>query len=472
MRQIREERESRESSESLARELPPLMQWIPQVSPDLDEPLHLADMTDLFQRIHCGETLDFCISVPPRHGKTVTALHGIVWLLIQHPDWPILFVSYSLAIAKKMVVRARKIAVAAGLRLGGTQTREYWETAAGGSLRASGLGGQLIGDGFKFIFTDDPHKNQKEANSRVIRQRVSDGFASDVYTRKLPSGTSNVVNHQRWHPEDLIGHLSTPSEENPRPFALINIPAITLDGKACAPWLWPLEELLKIKARNVHSWEAMYMGNPRPKGGTLFIGVSLTTSRPIVTRSSLGVDLARSAKQRSDHHAMVQMVWSGPVCVIVDIVFQRGHVTDIVENGVLEAGACGPMHAMQLRAGGVIARWYAGRDETTYSDLLAHHATTPVHVRVMKADADKWVRAQPYAAAWNGGLVHVLDSCRHRDELLKQHRDFTGIDGNSDDIIDACVAAYDEGLALPVVRVTGAAPRTLPMRRADGKKWT
>lgn len=474
IRKVRELRAARSSSDSLAQELPPLMQWIPTVSPDLDEPVHLEPITDLFERAHRGEEVECCVSVPPRHGKTVTALHGLVWLLAQHPDWPILFVSYSLNIAKKMVWRARKIALSAGIRLGGVQTREYWETAAGGGIRASGLGGQLIGDGFRFIFVDDPHKNRKEAESATIRTRVVDGFWSDIYTRKMPAGTSTIVNHQRWHQEDLIGSLTTASETNKDPFAIVNLPAINSRGEPLAPKLWSIAKLEKIRSKDEYAWSSMYQGEPRPKGGTLFTRApTITNSRPQTRRSSVGADLARSAKQRSDFHAMVHIEWLGEIAVIVDAVYQRGHITDqVLDDGKREEGACGPMHRLQVRAGGAPARWYAGRDETTYKDLLEAHRTTPVYLRVEKADSDKWVRSQAYAAAWNSGLVYVLETCRYKDEILKQHRGFTGKDGESDDLIDACVAAWDEGQLAQVPTVIGVARRVQPMVRRDGRRQT
>jgi hypothetical protein len=468
----REERAARMSSKALAMALPPLMQWIPQVSPELDEPRHLPEIVQLFEDIHAGKVVECGVSVPPRHGKTVTALHGIVWLLGQHPEWQILYVSYSLSIAKKMVRRAKKIALQMGLKLGGTQTREHWETAAGGGLRASGLGGQLVGDGFHVIFVDDPHKNRKEAESPVILQRVIDGFWSDVYTRKVPArngfgGTSTIVNHQRWGLRDLIGAICTQSEENPQPFRLINLPAIREDGTALAPLIWPLAELLKIKAKDLYAWLSMYMGDPRVKGGKAFATATLTSVFPSTARATLGADFARSAKQRSDHHAMVHMVWEGPIATIIDVIFQRGHLTDMDDAGVIEEGVARPMYRMQRRAGGATARWYAGRDETTYSDLLAGLAE-PVYVNAFKADNDKWVRAQPYASAWNDGRIRVLSTCRYLSELLAQHRDFTGREGAVDDIVDACVAAYDEGMGSSVPSVVAAMPRHKGMQGLRG----
>ena len=39
----------------------------------------------LFQRVKNGETVKALISTPPQHGKSVTCLHALVWLLKQLP---------------------------------------------------------------------------------------------------------------------------------------------------------------------------------------------------------------------------------------------------------------------------------------------------------------------------------------------------------------------------------------------------
>lgn len=445
--------------------LPPLLEWIPQLSPELASPVHLRPVTDAFESIHRGERIELCVSTPPRHGKTITALHGLVWLLAQHPDWPLLFVSYNALLAGKMVRKARKLAIRAGIPLGGVSRQDYWETAAGGGIRAAGMGGSLIGDGFRAIFVDDPHKNRSEAESPLIRQRVIDGFWSDIYTRQHPAGTSVVVNHQRWHTDDLIGTLTRGSDDpegSIRPFDAVNLRAIDEAGRPLAPWMFDLDSLMRTQRRvGPHAWASMYQGQPIPRGGALFAAPTLTRSIPDTVRYSMGVDLARSAKQRSDHHAGALIARSPDgVCVIVDVVHARGTLTDRHIEGGLESGVARELRRLQQRCGGGHARWYAGRDETTLSDLLSG-LRDPVYVRAMPADKDKWARAQAYAAAWNAGLVRVYEGCPHREELLRQHATFTGLDGDSDDLIDACVAAWDEAQVSPVARAHGLGERPM-----------
>ena len=442
-----------------------MIEWIPTISPELAPPRHLSPVLEAFEHIHAGERVEVCISTPPRHGKTVTALHALVWLLAQHPDWPLLFVSYNHLLASKMVRKARRLAMRAGIQLGGVARQDYWETAEGGGIRASGMGGSLIGDGFRVIFVDDPHKNRVEAESPLIRQRVIDGFWSDIYTRQHPAGTSVIVNHQRWHTDDLIGTLTRPSsdpEVTTHPFDLVNLPAITRDGDALAPWMFTLADLHRIEQRiGAHAWASMYMGTPRPRGGALFAAPTLTRSLPDTARYSMGVDLARSAKQRSDHHAGILIARSPDgTCTIVDAVHARGVLTDRAVEGQLSSGIARDLRRIQQRAGGGSARWYAGRDETTYSDLLAG-LVEPVYVRVMPADRDKWARAQAYAAAWNAGHVRVYQGCPHYEEIVRQHASFTGLEGDSDDLIDACVAAWDEAQIDTTPRVQASGKRVV-----------
>src|SRR5690606_7743802 len=72
----------------------PLLQLVPRLSPKLHAPDHLAPVADAFER-SMRETVEVCISVPPRHGKTTLVLHAIVWILLQNPNAQILYASYA-----------------------------------------------------------------------------------------------------------------------------------------------------------------------------------------------------------------------------------------------------------------------------------------------------------------------------------------------------------------------------------------
>lgn len=437
----------------------PLLRLIPTVSPRLREPGHLSPVAEAIER-SMHESVEVCISVPPRHGKTTLLVHAIVWILLCDPTAQILYVSYAHGFAAKQVRKARQIAQAAGVRFGDTKRRDEWNTAEGGFVKACGVGGQITGEGFTHIIVDDPHKNRAEAESRVIRERVVEGFRDDIYTRQDPRGTSVFIVHTRWHEHDLIGEMTRRSDdpEAPAPFLLLNLPAIRAandnaaaandNGVALAPDLFPLDRLLKIRARvGEYAWASLYMGSPRPRGGALFADAVLIeqVDESSSYRWAIGVDLARTAKTRSDWNAAVVMrldTATGLVDVI-EVVREQGVLADKVREDEIDEGFARRLHALQQRYPGARTVMYTGRDEEQLLTLLSMHATYPCEVEGTPAASDKWLRAQPYGAAWNEGRVRVPRRAPWASAFINEHVGFTGLKGGRDDQVDAGAAAFD-----------------------------
>lgn len=435
------------------------MEWVPIASPHLDSPWHLEPLVRELEKVANGETIEVCVSVPPRHGKTTLIVHWIVWLLLQKPDLRVLYCSYGSRMAQQQTRAMRALARRVGLPMGEIQRVTEWTTAGGGSVKACGITGPPTGDGYDVIVVDDPHRSRQAAESALERESVVTAYRDDVYTRQLPRGTSHVVVHTRWHEADLIGVLTRKVEDGPRPFRLINLPAIDADGNALAPSMWPIEKLRRIEQRlGPYAWASLYQGAPRPKGGTLF-GAPVWTDRvPFVARYVGGVDLARTAKTRSDYQAAVVLaVEPDGSMTVVDIEHEQSLIVDRrdVDTGHVDSGFARRLHELQRRWRGCQLRMYAGGGESTLVDLLATHRDWPVTIRQVKATADKWDRAQPTAAAWNRGQIKVLNSLRHGDELVRQLQRFTGLDGESDDLVDALVAAFDEASGAPVLETIG-----------------
>lgn len=442
------------------REVPRLLQLVPKISPHLQEPTHLEPVADAFER-SLTETVEVCISVPPRHGKTTLILHAIVWILLHNPRAQILYASYAHNFAAKQVRKAMRLAVAAGLKLGKTQRRDEWETAEGGFVKACGVGGQITGEGFTHIIVDDPHKSRAEAESRQIRERVVEGFRDDIYTRQDPRGTSVFVVHTRWHEYDLIGELTrAPIDEDAAPpFQSINLPALlphvgpanddTYDGmRALAPSLFGVQRLIKIRSRlGEYGWISLFMGSPRPRGGTLFHDAVLVESflDHASFRYAIGVDLARTAKTRSDYNVAVVLrknVETGDVD-IVEMVRMQGRIADQKRPGEIDTGFASKLAALQGRYGGARGHMYTGQAEDLVLQLMGQLAENACEVEAHVATSEKYLRAQPYAAAWAAGRIRMLRSAPWANELVHEHVAFTGEKGERDDIVDACAAAFD-----------------------------
>jgi hypothetical protein len=434
----------------------------------LRNPKHLAKLVDSFER---GQrdlgSIEECHSVSVRFGKTTTVQHAIAWILAKDPTRKILYVSYAFGFARKQTGKAMEIAKRAGVQLGSTRRKDEWTTLAGGLVKACGIGGQLTGEGFTDIIIDDPHKNRAEAESRVIREGVIEAFFNDIATRRDPRGTNIWVIHARWNVNDLIGVLT---RAEPRPFAMFNTPALDEQDRSNAPELFTAEQLKHLRDLvGPYTWASLYQGEPRPSGGALFAAITLAKLyQPKKYREAIGIDLARTTAQRADHNAAVMMrkdLDTGLIDIL-GAVRARGTIMNrVVDREVVDEGFVKQLVPLIHAHPGAELVMYAAESERSLVDLLSRLLSDAVGrtitVNVVPAAGDKWMRAQRYAASWNGSKVRIAgriavgdehektttDDGRNRDGwqhvFVAEHVAFTGIKGAEDDQVDAGAAAHD-----------------------------
>jgi hypothetical protein len=172
-------------------------------------PVHLEPFPSLFERTE-REPLQVLLSVPPRHSKTETILHGVSRRLLRRPDTKIAYISFGTTVAWEKSRRAYDLALRSGVDLApshGRPSPAKWRTAAGGCFYATGVGGPLTSLGFDLIIVDDPHKGRTEAESPTLRRKTQEWFSGTAYNRLEPAG-SIIVCHTRWHLDDLIGYIA------------------------------------------------------------------------------------------------------------------------------------------------------------------------------------------------------------------------------------------------------------------------
>ncbi|MET0401960.1 MAG: terminase family protein, partial [Cystobacter sp.] len=357
----------------------------------------MQPLINVLQRIIKGERVRIVVHTPPRHGKTETLLHFIAWGLLQRPNWTFGYCSYNAGIAYSKSRVAMDLALTSGIHLS-TKNASEWRTGIRGGTLATGIGGTLTGFGLNVGIVDDPVKNRLEAESATYRERTWDWFR-DVFLTRIEPGGSVIVNMARWHPDDLAGRLISKGWE------YLRLPALDeASTKQLWPTRWPLEEMLQLKEDlGIYSWESLYQGNPRPRGGAVFGDPLAWEEGHKQWRAGIGLDLAFSSKSSSDYSVIVVMKeWNG-VFHVVDVV--RVQTTaprfkEMVRN----------YHRIYPHAR---MRWYASGTEKGSADFFRASAYDPlkkatvggIPVEVITAHADKFTRAIPYAASWNAKKV-------------------------------------------------------------------
>jgi hypothetical protein len=442
---------------------PTLGAWIERTAPQhAPIPWHLARLVALFERALETPTLAL-VSMPPRHAKTTTVRRALAYSILHRPDRLNAFVTYAADYAYTHSRAIRRLVQQLGGRIADDAANvKDWRTPEEGGLSATGIGGQLTGKGFGgLLVVDDPFKNREEAESAVVREKVWNGFNDDIFTRREPTG-SIVVVATRWHEDDLNGRLERETEEDGSPtWEVINLPAIrdVLSGEAAdegvALWSerYPVEALVRIRRKlGPYGWWSLFQGRPRPRDGKVFKVAARWTALPEHGRVVVAVDPAGSARSRANHTVAVAL-W---VC-------GAGSEMRAWLVGLLRFQLEPPQAASRLVA--FQQRWCAtlhiegSRDGQAQARALTD-IDSALSVTLVAAIGDKYTRAQPLAAAWNGDPSRGeparffvpasadLIGCEpeHLANYLRVMERFTGIGDREDDDVDATSHAWNVAL--------------------------
>lgn len=418
-----------------------LLDFIPRVSPHLEAPRHLLPYVRELESA-MGSQLRLVVAAPPQHGKSETTIHALVWWLLRHQRKRHAYITYAQNRANRVSTKTQNLAVSAGLTVEGPMTG--WSVNGGSGVVFTSIGGPLTGEGIDGVaVVDDPIKDRADAESEVSRERATDWF-DDVLSTRLHPGASCIVMATRWHPDDLSGVLIG------RGWRYLNLQAICEDpatdpmGRAAGEPLWPSQrglDFLAERRRNERTFAALYQGNPRPRGGQVFDEPgrfdALPTTQGRVT-VCYGIDLAYSAKKRSDYSVLVEL-WRldlpaqpraprpKPIFYVANVERKQERAPQFRER---------IKRATEQRPGPV--RWYASGTEQGVGDLMSLK-----RLEVLPASSDKFVRALPVSEAWNEGRVLVPLSAPWLADFLATITGFTGVNDAHDDDVDALAAAFD-----------------------------
>lgn len=471
--------------------------FIRRVSPRHAPPRHIGPLVDLWEATR-HERVFACVELPPRHAKTTTGLHGIAWRLKRDPAVTNAFATFGDDYAASRSRIARVLTRAGGVSLSKDMANLHeWRTTYGGGAICRGYQGEWTGQGITGVgLIDDPFKDRAAAESKKIRENVWEWF-TDVWWTRLEPGSSCIVQHTRWHDDDLIGRLLAGKFAGYR-FHRIRLPAIAetvpglgpdILGRADGEALWPerfsVEELRKIEMSiGPYGWASLYQQRPRPKGADLFLEparFSLRSWVPDGHRIVICADPAASENTRADHSALFVLAARGfGDDMTIDVLYGwRGHVSvpafarrlhevsRIFWNAPIVVEAVGGFKAVPQTLKEIEPRLkirIAHMGDPTVTDDNA--------ARVTNIPVSKFLRSQPTANAWNRHRIRVpIDAeCmwnpqRGRfemptiimplrpgiaagvtwaDELIHEAQAFTGVDDPEDDQVDALSHGYND----------------------------
>lgn len=402
-----------------------LFDFIPDVSKNFVPPYHLRPFVEAIQNIR-ENPRKIVLSVPPRHAKTETVLHGIAYFLRKHPHLVTSFISYAEKFAYSKSRRGKMLAQRAGVPIAkDAKSLAEWRTTEGGGCIATGIGGPLTGHGVDLLIIDDPVKNRVEAESSSRRNLIWEWFNDVAYTRLEP-GSSAIVIQTRWHKDDLAGMLGATGD-----WEVINLPAMDEDsGSSLWPERWTPDALADIRNQiGEYSWWSLYMGQPRPRGGALFDDVRFYDREPGKARYAIGIDFAYTSKTHSDYSTAVVMAEREGLLYIVDVVrlqVSSSAFAEKIKYLISQYPRATPYSII-------------GGTEIGILDLMAEQG---IKVQYEVARGDKFTRAQMCSAAWNSGKILLPKTAPWLDTFITEVLEFTGVNDLHDDQVDALVAAH------------------------------
>jgi predicted phage terminase large subunit-like protein len=230
------------------------------------------------ERIERGEIDRLMLLLPPRHGKSELASRRFpAWFLGRHPEKQFISCSASASLAEdfgrdvRNLVMSEEYAQIFDTRLAeDSAARGRWNTQQGGSYFSIGVGTAVMGRGAHVLLIDDPFGDMASARSEVERKTVWSWYTGTLYNRLEKNGAIVVINH-RMHEADLSGMLLSMQAAGGDKWEVVELKALSDDGKALWPEKYPVEALERIRRNTTPSdWSALYQQNPIPDEGQLF----------------------------------------------------------------------------------------------------------------------------------------------------------------------------------------------------------
>jgi predicted phage terminase large subunit-like protein len=244
------------------------------------------------------------VFMPPRHGKSELVSRRLPpFIFGQNPNETIIGTSYSDPLASLMNRDSQRVIDSPQFRelfpeitLSGENVRSnamgswlrnndvYEIVGTNGRYRSAGVGGAITGMGGSTLIIDDPIKNQQDADSKLIRDRLEEWYASTFYTRleNKPGKPGKILlTMTRWHEDDLAGRLLALARSDPKAdqWTVLSFPALRddMDDKndirGFNEPLWPtqldMNQLEKAKAGSIRVWNSLYQQRPAPDTGMI-----------------------------------------------------------------------------------------------------------------------------------------------------------------------------------------------------------
>ncbi|MBR6636208.1 MAG: phage terminase large subunit, partial [Phascolarctobacterium sp.] len=275
-------------------------------APDFYQPnrKYLIDLCDTLQEFYESDKRILVINMPPRFGKSRTAVLFTQWLFGQSPAIKVMTGSYNETLSSTFAKQVRdKIAEektagvlsycdifpntkmkrgeasASKWTLDGSEQTNYLATSPGGTATGFGCNVMII---------DDLIKNVEEAYNEATLQKQKDWFNNTMLSR-TEKGFKLIIIMTRWATGDLAGYIL----ENFDDVVHINYKAVQDDGTMLCEDILNIDDFkFKTKKMNIDIVKANYQQEPIDIKGRLYSGFKTYVTPPTFKQVRCYVDTA------------------------------------------------------------------------------------------------------------------------------------------------------------------------------------
>jgi hypothetical protein len=373
-----------------------------------------------------------------RHYKTSTIMCACSWWLRRDPTLRIIYMSYSAARASEVGRDIRDVCKRTGVHVAKDHdTIAQWRTEEGGGVSVMSAQQSKLGADVDILVVDDPYESGEECDKPEVRVMVDATIAH--YTSRLNVGGSCVLVMSPWRPDDAL------AVRRERGWEAVIGPAITIvDGEEVAldPNVRSIDQLHAIRAELAQEdpserlWFSQWQCQPFIPAANAFDEPAAYGALPAWPgwRDGIGVDFAYSAKKSADWFAIVTVrVWGAAMYVTSCQRFRADE--GLGEQRLREVKTTYP-NAQAFS-------YVAGPEIGTIHNL----ARKGVLVNPMAARFNKQIRSRRTVDRWKARNIMWPESLPDRTAIVSRFKGFRGLDGDSDDEVDALVSVHDGMMA-------------------------
>ncbi len=409
-------------------------------------PAHLEYLISRLEAVERGDVRRLMVFMPPRHGKSETTTKKFpAWFLGRNPDFHVIISSYAFNLARSFSKDVRdtiedrvyktvfNISTAEDARM----VRDWDIAGFRGGLLAQGVGGGITGYGANLFIIDDPFKNQEEAESTIIRDKVWEWYRSVVLTRLEPDARIILI-MTRWHQDDLAGRILREEKD----WEVINFAALAegedILGRQKDDALWPerySRDALVATRGKVGSrvWASLYQGRPMDPESQKFRRewFRLYDNAPVGCKRGGGIDTATSLKSSNDNTSMVDVCRDKEGFLYVDDVFcEKITVSGFAQHLINQ-------HQAKKYSKVKLEKNNAGEAFKQRIDEVAREYSVAVPVECEQTTTDKMVRAMEFQPLVENGTLRFKRGNPQVAALIDHLINFDGKGGDVDDDVDA-----------------------------------